>query len=106
MDRNKNQVRIKALRKERGLTQVQLANRVGLSQPSIVLAERGEDHLTLRTLRKIALALEVDLLDLFRESDDVDPLLKVAYGLLPDEERQRWLDMCRQAVEAHLEELK
>ena len=106
MDRNKNQFRIKALRKERGLTQVQLASRVGLSQPSIVLAERGEDQLTLRTLRKIALGLEVDLVDLFRESDDMDPVLKAAFHLLPDEERQRWLDVCRQAVAAHLEELK
>ena len=106
MDRNKNQFRIKELRKKLGLTQVQLAAKVGLSQPQIVVAERGDDQITLRSLRKIALALEVELIDLFRESDDMDPVLKAAFHLLPDEERQRWLDLCRQAVVAHLEELK
>ena len=50
------------LREQRGLTQTELARRVGVSQPFIAKLESGETHnFSLETLVKLAVAMNSDL---------------------------------------------
>ena len=50
------------LREHRGLTQTQLARRIGVSQPFIAKLESGEAHnFRLETLVKLAVALDSEL---------------------------------------------
>ena len=50
------------LRERRGLTQTQLARRIGVSQPFIAKLESGETHnFSLETLVKLAVALDSEL---------------------------------------------
>jgi len=46
-------------RKERGLSQAALAQKAGVPQPNLSDMERGEREVSLRTLRALALALEI-----------------------------------------------
>lgn len=49
------------IRKERGMTQQQLANKLGMAQTQISRLERNPDRTTLRTLRRVAKALGVKI---------------------------------------------
>ena len=50
------------LRERRGLTQTELAHRIGVSQPFIAKLESGETHnFSLETLVKLAVALDSEL---------------------------------------------
>ena len=54
--------KIAALRKRRGLTQAELAERTGVSQPMIAQIESGKlNNLTLRTLARTVRALDASL---------------------------------------------
>lgn len=53
--------RIKTLRKERGLTQVVVAEAVGLERASLSMIERGHDRPGLQTLRALADFFNVSL---------------------------------------------
>lgn len=57
--------RIAGLRKSRGLTQVELAKRVGLSTEFISLVERGVNAPSIARLEDFAKALKVQVVDLF-----------------------------------------
>lgn len=57
-------LRLKKLRTERGQSQAELAERAGLSQPAIGVIEAGQKSPTVRTLEKLAAALEVPVTDL------------------------------------------
>ncbi len=46
-------------RKERGLSQMALAQKTGIPQPNLSGMERGEGEVSLRTLRVLALALNI-----------------------------------------------
>lgn len=50
---------IRLLRKKRGLTQEELAERINLQQAYIGGVERGERNISMLTLQKIAVGLEV-----------------------------------------------
>ncbi|MFB5561275.1 helix-turn-helix domain-containing protein [Bacillus cereus] len=50
---------IRFLRKKRGLTQEELAERINLQQAYIGGVERGERNISMLTLQKIALGLEI-----------------------------------------------
>lgn len=50
-----------SLRLKRGLTQKELADKIGTSQSVIARIENGEQNLSLKTLTKIAYALEAEL---------------------------------------------
>jgi len=50
-----------AFRIEHGLSQTDLAKRCGVSQPAIARLERGEHEPRLATLRRVAHALDADL---------------------------------------------
>lgn len=61
-------VRIAILRQEAELTQVELAERVGVSQVGISLIERGESWPKPETLAKLATALGVTTAELFQNN--------------------------------------
>ena len=56
--------RIKRLRRKVGLTQEQLAEKVNVSTTHIGLVETGKRRVSLKTLQKIASALEVKVKEL------------------------------------------
>lgn len=66
--------RIKELRKQKGLTQEQLAEFINMEQNSISIIESGRNFPTLATLEKIANILNVNLSDFFNYEylDDIE----------------------------------
>ena len=71
--------RLRALRKERGLSQERLGDRSGLSGKFIGEVERGEKSISIDSLYHVAVALEIPLADL----TDVRPQRQKHVG--PDE---------------------
>lgn len=59
-------IRVKELRKEKGLSQEELAHLAGLHRTYIGMIERAEKNITLNNIEKIANALETDISELFR----------------------------------------
>lgn len=57
--------RVRYLRKNRGLTQEQLGEIVGLPQSYIGGIERGEKNISLETLERVIKALNINLDDVF-----------------------------------------
>lgn len=58
--------RIRLLRRDRKFSQEELAERAGLHTNYVGQIERGEKNVTLETLGKIAVALDLSLEELFR----------------------------------------
>lgn len=58
------ELRIKEVMQEKGITQKRLAEQMGVAEISLSRSLRGNP--TLETLSKIAEALEVDIVDLFK----------------------------------------
>ena len=56
--------RIGKIRKERGITQVELGFRIDMEGPNVNRLEKGGTNPTILTLKKVCAALEVDLEDL------------------------------------------
>ena len=93
--------RLSEVRRDRGLTQEQLAELVGVDPQTIQRAETGRTALSLLRLRAIARALGVGLAELFTAEDGqlsgvpeapwVDDELQaaVAFKAIP-EDRRRW----------------
>ena len=57
--------RIKVLRKEKGLSQEELAHKAGFHRTYIGMVERAERNITLVNMEKLANSLEVSINDLF-----------------------------------------
>lgn len=57
--------RIRKVRKDRRITQEELADRVGLHYTTVSRIERGISNPPVQTVNKIAKALRVDMSDLF-----------------------------------------
>lgn len=64
--------RIRHIRKEKGLSQEQLAERAGLHNNYVGQVERGEKNLTIETLEKIVSGLDISLEELFRFLDPME----------------------------------
>ena len=67
---------LERLRKERGLTQVQLAKRLGITQGTFALYETGKRNPKIETVKKIAKALDVGwnvLCDEYDSEQALDP---------------------------------
>jgi transcriptional regulator with XRE-family HTH domain len=57
--------RVRLMRKDLGLSQEELADKVGLHRTYIGMIERGEKNITLINIEKIAKALNADIKKLF-----------------------------------------
>ena len=57
--------RVQELRKERNLSQEQLADLAGVHRTYIGMIERAEKNITLRNIEKIAIALKTEIKSLF-----------------------------------------
>lgn len=90
---------IRHYRKLRGLTQVQLAELVGIEQPHMSRLENGDEGPPLALFRRVAEALGVplpDLLSLGRDQAELH-LLEI-FRRLPPDRKAGWLDMARVAA--------
>ena len=63
-------LRIRELRANRGLTQLRLAERSGISRPSVANVEAGRQNVSLRQLCALAAALGVGVNELLATPDD------------------------------------
>ena len=61
--------RVRTLRKERGLSQVQLSFKADLHRTYIGMIERAEKNITLVNIEKLANALDVSIKELFDDKD-------------------------------------
>lgn len=81
------------LRRERGMTQAQLADAIGVSQPRIAEVEAGDANPRLVTLSKIAHALGVTLSELLEDNLNADRAERrrafVAAEVEPEPSRKR-----------------
>ncbi|MGM0934047.1 MAG: helix-turn-helix domain-containing protein [Bacteroidota bacterium] len=59
--------RIKQIRTEKGVSQEELAFRCDLHRTYISSVELGKRNVSIRNIEKIALALDVELIELFKE---------------------------------------
>jgi transcriptional regulator with XRE-family HTH domain len=66
--------RIRALRKDRALTQADLASRIGIQQSDLCRMENGEYKVSLETLFKILAIFEMNIADFFHE--EISPIAK------------------------------
>jgi transcriptional regulator with XRE-family HTH domain len=64
--------RIKEIRKVKNLSQLDLANKIGMDRAQYSRIETGKVEPNLATIRKIADALEVDIVDLFKDDNAFD----------------------------------
>lgn len=60
---------IKLIRTKKGLSQLELGEKIGLTSINISKIERGKQKLTLNTIEKIAKSLKIDKKDLMEEID-------------------------------------
>lgn len=82
------------IRRARGLTQADLADMAGITQPTVSRAEKGDDGCTLGILKAIAEALSVPLSDLFAESrTPAETIVLSAFRKLPADRQRGWLDL-------------
>ncbi|MGC7929356.1 MULTISPECIES: helix-turn-helix domain-containing protein [Lysinibacillus] len=65
--------RIRFLRKERGLSQEELAYRASLHNTYIGQLERGEKNATIESVAKVCTALEITLEELFDDKEETHP---------------------------------
>lgn len=84
MDAKELGIKIQELRKQKGMTQEDLAEKTGLSVRTIQRIESGEVDPRSYTLSQIAEALGVDLVDLTKEQEENQPKM-------PESERRKWL---------------
>jgi transcriptional regulator with XRE-family HTH domain len=58
--------KIRELRLQKGLTQIELARQCDFEKASMSRIESGKTNITIITLRKISLALETDITEFFK----------------------------------------
>ena len=61
--------KVREIRKEKGLSQEELAHKADLHRTYIGMIERAEKNITLVNIEKIANALDVSITDLFNHDD-------------------------------------
>ena len=85
--------RIAEIRGTRGLTQKDLADLAGLSQPWVSRMERGQENVTLACYREVANALRVPLWHLFIDPAEIRELLAtdLIEALSPDRQLE-WIE--------------
>ncbi len=63
-------IRVRKLRKEKEISQEELAHRANLHRTYIGMIERAEKNITLLNIEKIAKSLEINITDLFSKQDE------------------------------------
>lgn len=87
-------MRAAQIRRQRGLTQSELADMIGVEQPTISRLEKGSDAVTLRLVKQVADALGVTVADLFLDDRSVqEEAIISVYRSLPPERQKGWLDL-------------
>ena len=66
--------RIAEIRNRKGITQEQLAGKMGISPKYLSSIERGKENPTLNTLINLSVSLDVDLSDMFSFVEIQDPV--------------------------------
>ena len=66
------ELRLKEILAQRGITLKDFAQMSGISQSNLSNYLNGNISPTLDTLKKIASFLDIDIVDLFREKDDIE----------------------------------
>lgn len=84
---NGDMTRLAAIRKAQGLTQQQLAEKIGANQGTISKIERGVGNPTQDILVRIASALDVELIEIF-DIGDLQSRALAALARMPDEKRR------------------
>ena len=79
--------RIRALRKENGLSQEELGALADLHYTYIGAVERGERNCSIDSLSKIAKGLNVNVVDLFVTRDKSQDLSKIKASIMKDIEK-------------------
>lgn len=94
------------LRKAKGWSQSDLADVVGVKQPTISRLEKGADEVTLRLCRQIAGALDVPLYLLFiDETAQAEMDILNIYRSLSEGRKKGWQDMAALAkADSHTED--
>jgi len=88
---------IRSLRNMKGWTQQELGSRADVNYKFVGEIERGQQNPTFNVLTKLALALGVDLLEIFRfgheiaDRKEVETRIKRVLKSVPDEELSRIL---------------
>ncbi len=97
---------ILSARLKAGLSQRQLADRLGVAQPVIAAYESGRRRPTLETLMRMLAAAGFDLRLALAPHDDHDEVLEALERQKPIREQMRWRDHQSQAVRVATERLE
>ena len=89
--------KVKEFRALRGLSQRDLAEMVGVTQPTIQRAEAEDPSAKLETYKKIAEALDVALTDLFSERNEQELILINLFRSSSEPEKLRMVQILRAA---------
>ena len=89
-----------AARLKAGLTQQQLADRLGVTQPVVAAYESGRRQPTVPTLMRIVSGAGFDLRLSLAPHEDHDEVLEALERQRSHEEQERWLDFQRDIVHA------
>lgn len=91
---------LKSMRLSRGLSQKELADMAGVQQATISKVEAGYDGVTLRVLRALASALDVEVYDLLADDRATAEreLIKAFRGLSADRQKG-WLELAAALVQ-------
>ena len=99
--RTSMKLRIKELRKAKGLTQKQLAEMVGCSVSYMTEMENATKQINARRLDAVAKALRVDVRDLLGEPEQPGPHAEITqlWARIPEWQKPHLLDILRAAAE-------
>lgn len=89
-----------------GLTQRDLADRLGVSQPTVAAYESGRRQPTLQTLMRILAGAGFDLELRLAPHDDHDEVLEALERLRTPEEQERWRTHQRELVHSSRQKLE
>ena len=80
--------KIRQLRRQRKLTQVELAEKIGIHQSDLSRMEQGEYKVGLDTLLRILQTFDLSIGDFFEENEHEDNVLQKLRTLSPDAKRE------------------
>lgn len=104
---------LKALRKQKGITQQGLADKAGISKMSLSRYEKGDRIPTIKILEKLALALDVDVDEIYDKvivpqnewSEDLDAVAIFSTQAMKDENRQKIAKLLNQLSDQQLRQV-